>query len=239
MGNSFRHSGRDNAEVKAKKDRRLGVIFDSDGVVVDSEKASLEAFVEAVAEYGVNLSDEEVRESCGITDADIVQKINGKYGKTIDYDEFKRRKLELYRRKVEQEGIKNFPGVRELIALLRSRGIPYALASSGSRAKIEYNLLRTRLAEDFSVIVSCEDVKRGKPDPEIFLLAAERIGRRGEDCIVVEDSPNGIRAAAAAGMRCIAVTHTFQETELREAEFRVTNLFDAANIISKLCEGIL
>jgi HAD superfamily hydrolase (TIGR01509 family) len=187
----------------------------------------------------VKLTDTEVRESCGITDADIVARVNRTYGKSINYDEFKQRKFELYRRKVEHEGIKLFPYVREILTLLKEREIPYALASSGSRRKIEYNLAQTGLGNDFAVIVSCEDVKRGKPDPEIFFAAARSLGKKSGDCIVIEDSPNGVKAARAAGMRCIAVTNTFRAEDLGEADFRVGDLSAAWGILQRIIEGTL
>ena len=205
----------------------LGVIFDSDGVVVDSEHQSLASFKDAIAEQGINLSDEDLWQCCGLTDEAIIQQLQKKYTVTIDLQRFKKRKFELYFRYVDEQGLRIFPGVFELLDSLERENIPYALASSGPQKKIEFNLTKVRLLDRFITIISGEDVVESKPAPFIFLKAAEKIGRNPADCVVIEDSPNGLLGAKRAGMKSIALRTTFTDDALlAEATHIVDSLQD-------------
>lgn len=194
----------------------IGVIFDNDGVLVDSEPLSLMAYRRALSEQGVELRQEDDWRYCGLTDADIVRAMRQDYGAVLDFERFSERKKQLYFELAERYPLRAFPGVRELVEDLRKRRIPYALASSGSLQKIQFNLEQSGLADLFPVIVSGEDFRRGKPDPEIFLCAAQRIGVLPSHCAVLEDSINGLLAARKAGCLAIGVANTFPAERLRE-----------------------
>ena len=202
----------------------FAVIFDSDGVVVDSEPFSLSAFRRAASEQGVELSDEDVMANCGLTDADIIDYIRDKFGVSINLERFHHRKQELYEQLIENGELRPCPGAVQLLDGLDGGKIPYALASSGSKRKIGLNLVYTGLLDRFPVIISGEDMERGKPHPDIFLLAAERLGMEKDRCVVIEDSLNGIDAAHRAGMLCVAVTGTFPPDTLSRADFIVESL---------------
>lgn len=117
------------------------------------------------------------------------------------------------------------PGVADLIRGLRERGLPLGLASSSRRTWIEAALSSLGLSGCFRVLVSGDDVRRGKPEPEIYLLAATRLGVKPEHCVVIEDSPNGIRSARRAGMRVLAVrTSSTAHLPLDEADRIVDSL---------------
>ncbi|MCX7963905.1 MAG: HAD family phosphatase [Candidatus Sumerlaea chitinivorans] len=209
---------------------KFGVIFDNDGVLVDSEHISLKAYRQAIREQGVELREEDDARYCGLTDADIIRDMREVYGADLDLERFSSRKRELYFELAAAAGaMRVFDGVRELLELLRANKIPYALASSGSREKILFNLRLANLLEYFDVpaefqgravqardaacrtgiIVSGEDFHRGKPDPEIFLCAAERLGLSPAQCVIIEDSINGLKAARAAGAIAVGVANTF------------------------------
>lgn len=203
---------------------QAAVIFDSDGVVVDSEPFSLAAFREAMEAQGVHLSDEDIMANCGLTDADICDYVFKKYGTNVDVEEFHTLKQKLYEQKVKEKNLQPCPGVTDLLNEIEGKEIPYALASSGSSKKITFNLSRVNLLHRFPVIISGEQMERGKPDPDIFLTAAENLKTHPDYCVVIEDSLNGIEAAKRAGMYCVGVAGTFPAERLQKADFVVESL---------------
>jgi beta-phosphoglucomutase len=192
----------------------FAVIFDNDGVLVDSEHFSIEAYQRAIAEQGVQLREEDSERNCGLTDADIIRDMKVTYGADLDLDLFSTRKREIYLELAGTGEMRVFPGVIELLEELRAAEVPYALASSGSREKIGFNLERAGISHLLPVIITGEDFARGKPDPEIFIRAAEKLHVAPGDCVVVEDSINGLKAARAAGAYAIGVTNTFPREKL-------------------------
>jgi len=183
--------------------RLQAVIFDMDGVLADSEPLYLAGINQVLEAYGVELTPAENEETIGTT-------VEVTWGKVIErfslppeaYEECVRR----YDQAMEtllREPQEPLPGVRPLLAELRRRGTPYALASSAWPNWIASLLEATSLAGSFDVIVSRTMVEHGKPAPDIFLYAAERLGVAPERCIVLEDTPTGIAAAKAAGMYAV------------------------------------
>jgi len=203
----------------------FAVLFDSDGVIVDTEGISLTSFRQATREFiGTDLTEEEVEEACGLRDVDIVSRLARNYEVSIDLEAYRERKSQLYIEEAEKHPVRSFPGVVDLLEHLRHERIPYALASSGPRVKIEFNLRLARIRHLFPVIVSGEEVDRGKPEPDVFVEAARRIGMEPIRCVVVEDSINGIRAAKAGRMATLAVTNTFGQYQLHQADRIVDTL---------------
>lgn len=192
----------------------FAVIFDNDGVLVDSEQFSIQAYQRAIGEQGVKLYEEDAERNCGLTDADIIRDMKDTYGAQLDLELFTRRKRQIYLELAGTEQMRVFPGARELLTELKNAGVPYALASSGSSEKISFNLKRAGLSEYFSLIITGEEFHRGKPDPEIFVHSAERLGMPPARCVVIEDSINGLKAARAAGTRPVGVTNTFAAGKL-------------------------
>jgi HAD superfamily hydrolase (TIGR01509 family) len=148
------------------------------------------------------------------------------------------RKEELYRELIAKSDIQPLPGVVEWLHTLHEKNVPCAVASSTQRANIAAVLDRIGLIRAFSAIVSAEDVSHGKPDPEVFLKAAEKLGVEPRRCIVFEDAYVGIDAGHAAGMKVIAVTTTHAARELRAADLVVARLDDlsleqTAELVSK------
>lgn len=203
-----------NNENSLSESTRWAVIFDNDGVLVDSEHLSVEAYDMALAEQGVRVEDGAVDSLIGLTDLDIVRKLEQVGGKMIDGELFRNRKALLYFQAVKEQGLHSFAGIPELVNSLVSAGIPIAVASSGSREKIEVNLSAIGLFKYFPVIISGEEVKNGKPAPDIFMKAAEELGVPYDRCIVIEDSINGLIGAKAGGMKSVGFTSTFPESKL-------------------------
>ncbi len=178
----------------------LAVIFDMDGVLMDSEPAICEAAILGLKEYGVT----------------AVPDVAEKYG-LVYKPEMKRRVYEIYL-EIVKDRIKVFEGVHDLLKLLKEKEIPMALASSADRIKVDANLKSAEIPMRlFNAIISGENVERKKPAPDVFLKAAQAMGVNPVNCVVVEDAVNGIAAAKAAGMKCIAVVSSFPREQLVEA----------------------
>lgn len=181
------------------------VLFDMDGVIVDSEPPQMRVFDMLLRREGVVLRTEEFFEYAGKRTIDNFRVIVPRYGLKRTPEEYVEEKNRLYYELLEREGIEANPGVRELVEALRSAGVALAVVSGSPRRDIELVLSLTGLREAFPVVVAAEDVVRGKPDPEGFLKAAGILGVRPAEAWVVEDSEAGVKAAKAGGFRVVAV----------------------------------
>ena len=193
------------------------VLFDMDGVLVDSEPIINAAAIQALAEFGVQARPEDFTPFVGAGEDRYVGGVAELHGKKYVL-EMKGRTYECYLELLPALG-KAFSGARQLAERLPGQGIAIAVASSADRIKVEANL-RTVLGVSlslFGAIVTGEDVTRRKPHPDIFMEAARRLGIPPANCCVIEDAVNGVQAAKAAGMRCVAVTTSFPANELQAA----------------------
>jgi len=184
-----------------------------DGVLTDSEPIINAAAIEGLKEFGVPAKPDDFLPFVGMGEDRYIGGVAELYGKTYTLA-MKRRVYEIYL-KMLPDLIKPFPGVLDMISLLSSRGIKMAVASSADRIKIEANIsgIGVKL-ETFQVIVVGEDIAMKKPAPDIYLAAAKRMNVLPENCCVIEDAINGITAAKTAGMRCVAVEHSFPASKL-------------------------
>jgi HAD superfamily hydrolase (TIGR01509 family) len=208
------------------------VIFDFNGIIVDDEPIHFELFQRVFAEEGIDLSKDAYYERyLGYDDRGAFS-----FGYLEHQRELSHAKLvELIDRKAVyyQEAIRNhvaiFPGVKELVADL-ANNLPLAVASGALRHEIETILATAGLINHFRAIVSAEDVERGKPEPDIFLKALAVLNAQNTDgiqagqCVVIEDSKEGIKGARRAGMKCLAVTNSHPAGLLREADTIVKSL---------------
>ena len=156
-----------------------------------------------------------------------------KYGVAVDIGADKARTYEIYESLVKGR-LESLPGAVDFVRECRSRGLKTALASSADRRKVEANLAGIGLSDtDFDAVVDGLQVERKKPYPDIYLEAARRIGAEPVFCLVVEDAVSGVKAAKAAGMRCLALAGSFPETELRAAgaDYFAADLASAARTI--------
>jgi HAD superfamily hydrolase (TIGR01509 family) len=193
------------------------VLFDMDGVLVDSEPIINAAAIRALAEFGIQARPEDFEPFVGAGEDRYVGGVAELHGKAYVL-EMKRRTYDWYLKLLPEMG-RAFPGARNLVELLRRHGTACAVASSADRIKVEANL-KTVLGvslDIFAALVTGEDVVRRKPHPDIFLEAARRLDLPEEDCCVVEDAIHGIQAAKAAGMRCVAVATSFPPEALSAA----------------------
>jgi HAD superfamily hydrolase (TIGR01509 family) len=195
-----------------------GVIFDMDGVLCDSERFICEAACRMFREsHGTKVREEDFLPFVGAGENRYLGGVAEKYGLKLRMPEDKDRTYQIYLDMIKGR-LNPLPGVREFIAECRQRGLKIAVASSADWVKVEGNLREIALpATTFDAVVCGNDVERKKPDPQIFLLAASRIGITPEKCLVVEDATNGITAGKAAGARCLGLTTSFDESTLRAA----------------------
>lgn len=185
------------------------VIFDFDGVVIDSHEAHERSWFALAAELGKELARETFVSTFGQRNESILPFLGwAEQGDRERIQQLGDRKEGLYREILRAEGIEPLPGVEALLENLAAAGIPCAIGTSTPRANVECVLEITGLGGFFQDIAASEDVTRGKPDPEVFLKAAAKLGAEPADCVVIEDAHVGIRAARAAGMKAVAVTTT-------------------------------
>ena len=187
-----------------------GALFDWDGVIIDSSHAHEQAWEQLAAELGRPLQPGFFRSTFGMRNDRIIPGYSGWAGPgdTARIRELGLRKEALYREIIRRDGILPLPGVVTLLTALHRAGIPCSVGSSTDRANIDLIMEITGLAPWFAAITAAEDVQRGKPDPQVFVKAAEKIARDPRNCVVFEDAHVGIEAALAAGARAIAVCTT-------------------------------
>ena len=191
------------------------VLFDMDGVLVDSEPVILAAAMACLKEYGLQPKDKDFIPYIGAGEDRFIGGVAEKYG-LIYRKEMKERVYQIYR-EIAPEKLRIYEGAAELLIQLKQYGIHCILASSADQTKIQTNLNVAGIHENlFSAIISGEDVDRKKPAPDIYLTAARKVNIPPINCVVVEDALNGIKAAKAAGMKCIAVATTFDRQMLQE-----------------------
>ena len=196
-----------------------------DGVVVDSEPYSMQALVDVLRDHGIEPTAEELRRSYGRRVTDDFSDYFARHRVTADLDAAVARKRARYF-ELAAGRLAPLPGVMALLARLRSSGCRLGLASSGDRDKVAFSMRALSLDGVFEAVVTGDEIARGKPDPEIYLLAARRLAVDPRACVAVEDAPNGVQAAKRAGMRCIAVTNSVDRERLEGADLIVTSLAD-------------
>lgn len=181
------------------------VLFDMDGLMFDSERLILRAWQRAMADFGYEASEEVYLASVGRTVEATNQLLRAAYGPDFALEATNERTGEYIWQEVDAQGPPLKPGLLALLDYLEAQGIPKAVASSSERASIERLLAAAGLTGRFAAIAAGDEVAHGKPAPDIFLLAAQRLGVEPASCLVLEDSEPGAWAAHAAGMAVIIV----------------------------------
>lgn len=193
--------------------KRLGVIFDMDGVLVDSENAMKETSIESLERFGINPKKDDFVEFTGMGEDAFIGGVAGKYDLKYNH-EMKDYAYMLYAKKAK-ELVYVYPQVKDILFEAKQHGFAIAVASAADLIKVEINLECIGIEMDFfDAVITGSDVKNKKPDPEIFIKAAETMEVAPGDCIVIEDAVSGIKAAQAAGMASIGITTAFCKDEL-------------------------
>jgi beta-phosphoglucomutase family hydrolase len=207
-----------------KQDETFGAIFDWDGVVVDSSSHHEESWERLAKETGFTLPVGHFKKGFGMKNEFIIPNLLNWSSRLEEIQELSLRKEALYREILIEWGIRALPGVAECLGELSKRRIPCAIGSSTHRLNIDTILSVIGLENYFAAIVTAEDVSRGKPDPEVFLAAAGRIGVAPNRCVVFEDALVGIEAAHRGGMKVVAVATTNSIEKLTGADLAVHRL---------------
>ena len=180
-----------------------GVLFDMDGLVLDTEKLYTRFWMEALHFYGFPMTYPQALQLRSANAKLSTQILQGYFGPTVDYRKCRDKRVELMDAFIEQQGVEAKSGIRELLDALDARGIPAAITSSSPTDRIQQHLGSLDLLHRFTAICSGYDVPRSKPFPDIYLRGAASLGLPPESCLALEDSPTGILSAYRAG--CIAV----------------------------------
>ena len=216
------------------------VIFDMDGLLVESEPLYMRAWQQAASELGFRLTPAFYQGLIGIPETACSSLLVEEFGPNFSVSQFGDRWKQLWLKYVKDGELVPKPGACELLRSLRGAQVPVAVATSSARSDAELSLRKTNLGQFFSHIVTAEDVTAGKPSPEIYLLAASRLGVIPEHCLVLEDSPAGAVAGLSAGMSVIIVPDLVQPDselsarsllvahDLREATPQVLRVVHAA-----------
>jgi beta-phosphoglucomutase family hydrolase len=182
------------------------VLWDMDGTLIDSEEFHWISWRNTLANEGITITREQFLSSFGQRNDSIIPRWLGAAATPERIERISKAKEELYRHLVRRDGIAPEPGVAGWLRRLHKQGWQQAIASAGPRANIDAVLEALSATHIFQGIVSADDVHRGKPDPEVFLTAASRVGVPPDRCIVVEDAVAGVEGARRAGMRSIGVS---------------------------------
>lgn len=202
---------------------RYSVIFDMDGVISDTGPAHLRSWQKLADEIGVEVTKEFFEKTFGQTSIQILKQLIEEDIEEEKLKEWSERKEQYYRDLVKEE-LKPLPGVKEIIVALYNNGFKLAVGSSGPRKNIDLLLETLNLKTYFELIVSAEDVRKGKPNPEVFLKVSKEFNIDPRNFVVIEDAPVGITAARRANMNTIALTTTHERKELKEADLIIPDL---------------
>lgn len=212
-----------------------GVLFDWDGVVIDSSSQHERAWEILATEKDLSLPEGHFKAGFGKRNEVIIPDL-GWASEPAEVGTLADRKEEIYRELVAAEGVCILPGARELLSALREGGIPRAVGSSTPKRNLEALFAVTGLGAYFDAVICGDDVSHGKPDPEVFLLGASHLGLFPDRCIVIEDAFAGIEAARNAGMKVVGVATTNPLDSLGLCDHAVSTLEEIDPV---LLEGLL
>lgn len=192
------------------------VVFDMDGIIFDSERLIIECWQVIADKYGVPDIEAACRECLGVNAVETKEKFLNRYGRDFPYDAYKGEMSKLYHDNYDHGKLPLKVGVKELLQYLKEAGVKVALASSTRSVVVKQELADAGIIEYFQVIIGGDMVARSKPQPDIFLKACEELGVEPEEAFAIEDSYNGIRAAAAGKLRPLMVPDLMPPTEEME-----------------------
>lgn len=183
-----------------------GVIWDVDGTLVDTAEMHFAAWTELCRQRNLPFSRASFVATFGMRNPEVLRELFGDRFDRKAMDELGTSKEALYREALRAQGVALLPGARQLLEELQRASFVQALGSSAPRENIDLIVEQTGTGQFFKAITAMEDTERGKPDPQVFLIAAGRVGMPATRCVVIEDAVAGIQAAKAGGMRAVAVT---------------------------------
>ncbi len=196
------------------------IIFDMDGTLIDTEKYFRACWPKALAAFGYEMSDEQALSMRSLGRPFAPVHLKEMFGESIDYTQVREKRKELVEECIKENGIQLKPGVIELLQWLKENHIRAAIATATDMERTNRYLKMLGIHEYFDKLISATMVKEGKPSPDIYLYACEQLGRKPEECIAVEDSPNGVLSAYRAGCKVVMVPdQTSPEEEIKSKLF--------------------
>lgn len=196
-----------------------GVLFDMDGVLVDSEQFICKAAMMMFSESGLDVKPVDFEPFVGTGENRYIGGVAEKYGFPVDIEKVKARTYQIYQEIIKGR-LQPLPGAASFVEHCRYRGLRLAIATSADKIKMEANLREIGMPSSaFDGTVTGLDVEKKKPAPDIYIMAAGKIGLKPAECLVVEDAVSGIKAAKSAGCKCLAVTTSFDRSLLTEADW--------------------
>ena len=221
--------------LNAEKRREvLGVLFDMDGVVIDTEKLYTRFWREAAEDLGHPMTLAQALQMRSLGSGPSQAKLDSFFGPgVVKYDLLRARRIELMEAFIAEHGVEEKKGIRELLAHLKEKGVPCAITSSSSVPLIRRHLGDLGLVDGFTALCSGKDVPNGKPAPDIYLHGAAVLGVKPENCLAIEDSPAGLEAAWRAGCMAIIVPDQDQpdDTTLSRSFAKADSLLDVIELV--------
>ena len=215
----------------------LAVIWDMDGVIVDTGVYHRDAWIEAFGKRGIDFTAEDFAATFGTRNDDVIRRILGKKAPGELIREISEEKEADYRRRAA-ESITALPGVIDLLEDLTVAGFRQAIATSAPLANVRQIMQSLELDRYFDCVVTEKDVAEGKPSPQSFLLAARTLDVPAANCVVIEDAVAGVSAARRAGMRCVAVTTSHPRRSLGQADLIVDSLEEVSAVGQRRLLGV-
>lgn len=210
------------------------VIFDMDGLLLDTEKLLIRFWIRAANEAGFPMTREHALSIRSLHRSFAIPYLQGLFGEEFDYARIRSRRMELMNEYLSNDPPELKRGAKELLAFLNEREIPAAVATATDLERTREYLTRAGIFDSFRRIVCATMVERGKPEPDIYIYAAKQLGLKPEECIALEDSPNGVKSAAAAGCKTIMIPDlTEPDDELIRLTFAVEKSLDGVIDIIK------
>ena len=185
--------------------KNIAFIFDLDGTLIDTEKLYRKYWPMALADYGYDLSDERALMLRSLGRPFAPRQFKDWYGEDFDYDLIRKRRKEYVEGYIEKNGVELRPGVKEILSYLHDKNITVAISTATDPERTEKYLKMTGIYEYFDKIICASMVKNGKPAPDIYEFACQSLNLKPSDCFAVEDAPNGVKSAYAAGLKVIFV----------------------------------
>jgi len=214
-------------------DKIKAILFDMDGVLVDSEPLHFEAHQKSLAHFGIGLSSEDYLEFGVATgDRKLYEKAAEKFAVAIDKKEISKLKKKIYREIIEERG-RLMDGVLETLEYLKDK-YDLAIVSSGVRDINEFVMHKFNLEPYFKIVITGDDVERVKPFPDVYLKALETLGRKKEECVAIEDSQTGLDSAKSAGIACIVIPNNFTKAQdFSHADRVIADIKELRNYVIK------
>lgn len=213
-----------------------GVLFDMDGTMFDTETMSIYGWEVTAPKYGIEISRDFMISCMGLVTSAIRDRFYEQYGREFDYDNFRADKLKAMEEVIVRDGVPHKKGLINLLEFLKSENIKCAVATSTTYSRAVFNIERGGVLDYFDEIISGDMVEHGKPEPDIYIRAAQKLGLDTESCMVLEDSRNGILSAHASGTVSVLIPDIIpvDADMLSAADYKLPDLDAVIELIKQL-----